>query len=143
MPHGAGAASGGPDPEEGLVTLAHCTPASGPPESLASADAPGLLGGENGQTGHGARAWGLSAPFPSCVEFLATKATLVGSLPEHLLCILLGPLPASGQGDASARQSYHLSKSSPSLDICLTLNTSSVPGTVLSELLALFCLVIV
>ena len=65
MPHGAGAASGGLDPEEGLVTPAHRAPGSGPPESPASADAPGLLGGENGRTGHGVRAWGVSAAFPS------------------------------------------------------------------------------
>lgn len=74
---------------------------------------------------------------------LATEATLVGLLPKHSLCILLGPLPASGQGDGSARQSYHLSESSPSLDICLKLNTSSVPGTVLSDSLVLFCLIII
>lgn len=36
---------------------------------------------------------------PSRVGFLATKAVLVGILPEHSLCILLGPPPASGQGD--------------------------------------------
>lgn len=96
--------------------------------------------GQATECGHGACRWPSR---PSCVGFLATEATLVGSLPEHSLCILLGPPPASGQGDASARQSYHLSKSSPSLDIYLTLNTSSVPGTVLSGLLALFCLVIV
>lgn len=87
VPHGAGAARGGLDPEEGLVTPAHCALGSGPPESPASANAPGLPGGEDGRTGHGVRAWGLSRP--SCVGFLATEATLVGLLPKHLLCILL------------------------------------------------------
>lgn len=47
------------------MTPAHCTPGAGPSESPASADAPGLPGGENGRTGHGVRAWGLSAAFPS------------------------------------------------------------------------------
>ena len=136
--------SGGLDPEEGLVTPAHRAPGSGPPESPASADAPGLLGGENGRTGHGVRAWGVSAAFPSVTCWVPRHPGHAGRYSPQALALHSAWASACFRPRRrSARQSYHLSESSPSLDICLTLNISSVPGTVLSDLLALFCLIIV
>lgn len=134
------AARGGLDPEEGPRDSCPLCPGLEAP--LQCQQMPLVFWEEKTApgTGHGVRAWGLSAAAsrPSCVGFLATEATLVGLLPEHSLRILL----RTGRG-GSARPGYHLSASSPSLDICLKLNTSSVPGTVLRDLLALFCLIII
>lgn len=74
---------------------------------------------------------GLSAGFPLCVRFRRIS-TGFSSLPrpgqwifspKHLFCILLGPLPASSQGDRGTGQSYHLFKNSPFPEICVTLST--------------------
>ena len=81
------------------MTPAHRALGSGPPESLVSADAPGLLRGEDGRTGHGVRAWGVSAAFPSVTCRVPRHQGRAGRYSPRALALHSGPPPASGQGD--------------------------------------------